>query len=170
MQETPQQYTERILSYQRGKDPLKVIATTPKQLTGLLKGLQKKKLAKRPAPEKWSVTEILAHISDTEMVFSFRIRLILGSNGTPIQAFDQDTWAEYSKYANHDPKLSLEAYRINRERNLRLLKTIPREMWEYYGMHSARGKETITRVTGMMAGHDINHLNQIRQIIRGKKG
>ena len=70
-------------------------------------------------------------------------------------------------YAKHDPALSLEAYRITRERTVRLLKSIPRSLWDNYGMHSERGKETITRVAEMMAGHDINHLGQIRQILKG---
>jgi hypothetical protein len=64
--------------------------------------------------------------------------------------------------------LSLEAYRVTRERTLRLLKSIPRGMWANFGMHSERGKETVTRVTEMMAGHDINHLEQIRRILKGK--
>jgi hypothetical protein len=167
MQETPQQYTQRVLGYLTGKKPLEVLASTPRQVAALIKGVTKKRLAKRPAPEKWSVTEILAHLADGEIVQGYRVRRILESSGTPIQGFDQDVWAKYSEYAKHDPALSLEAYRVTRERTVRLLKSLPRAMWDNYGMHSERGKETITRVTEMMAGHDINHLNQIRQILRG---
>jgi DinB superfamily len=167
MQETPQQYTKRILSYVQGKETLKVLASTSKQISSLLKGVRKTKLIKRPVEDKWSIAEILGHIADTEIVCSFRIRLILGSNGAPIQGFDQDVWAQYSNYKKQDPAVSLEAYRVNRLRNIHLLKSLPREMWDYYGMHSERGKETVTRVTEMLAGHDINHLNQIRLIIKG---
>ena len=169
MQETPQQYTERVLGYLHGKKTLAVLAATPKHLAALLKGVRGTRLTKRPAPERWSVAEILGHIADTETVQSFRLRLILGSNGTPIQGFDQDVWAGYSHYAKQDPALSLLAFRATRERNLWLLKQIPREMWDNYGMHSERGKETVTRVTEMMAGHDLNHLIQIRAILRPLK-
>ncbi len=168
MKETPQQYTERILSYVQGKETLKLLASTPKQLSSLLKGVPKTKLTKRSVMDKWSIAEILGHIADTEIVCSFRIRLILGSNGTPIQGFDQDVWAQYSNYSKQDPAVSLEAYRINRKRNIQLLKSLPHKMWDNYGMHSERGKETITRVTEMLAGHDINHLNQIRPIVKGE--
>jgi hypothetical protein len=168
MQETPQQYTERILSYVRGKETLKILASTQKKISSLLRGVPKTKLKKRPVQDKWSVADILGHIADTEIVCSFRIRLILGSNGTPIQGFDQDVWAQYSNYKKQDPAISLEAYRVNRMRNIRLLKSLPREMWDYYGIHSERGKETVTRVVEMLAGHDINHLNQIRLILKGK--
>jgi hypothetical protein len=165
MKETPQQYIERILGLLEGKKPLEVLAATPRQLAALLKGVTRARLGRRPTPERWSVTEILAHMADTELVQGFRLRLILGASGTPIQGFDQDAWARYSDYATHDPALSLETLRAVRERTVRLLKGLPRPMWDNYGMHTERGKETVTRVTEMMAGHDINHLAQIRQIL-----
>ena len=168
MQETPQQYTQRILGYLEGKNPMEILATTPRQIARLIKGVSKKKLAQRPPSNKWSVTEILAHLADTELVYGFRIRLILAASGTPIQNVDQDAWATSSDYAKHDPALSLEALRIARERTVRLLKSLPRESWDFYGMHSERGKETVTRVVEMMAGHDLNHMMQIRERLPNK--
>lgn len=167
MQETAQQYIQRILGYLDGKNAMDVLAATPRQVERLIKGLTRKRLGKRPSPEKWSVTEILAHLADVEIVQGFRIRLILGSNGTTIQGFDQDVWARYSDYASHDPALSLEGYRVNRQRTIRLLKSLPKEMWDSYGVHSERGKESVKRVSEMMAGHDINHLRQIQAILKG---
>jgi hypothetical protein len=170
MQETPQQYTKRILKNLQGKDPLSVLSSTPRKIARLLRGVSRKRLAARSTPGKWSVVEILAHLADTELVTGFRMRLILGANRTPIQAFDQDAWAAFSQYEKQDPNLSLEAFRIQRERNVRLLKSLRKKMWGYYGIHAERGKETITRVTQMIAGHDINHLKQLEQIVRGKSG
>ena len=168
MKETAQQYIQRVLSYIEGQKPLDILAASPRQVARLIKGVSKKKLSKRPAPERWSVTELLAHLADTELVQGFRVRLILGASGTPIQGFDQDEWARYSEYAKHDPALSLEAFRLTRKRTVRLLKSLAPEKWECFGMHSERGKETVTRVSEMMAGHDVNHLRQIREIL-GKK-
>ncbi len=167
MQETAQQYIQRILGYIAGKDPLVVLADGPKLIEGLVTGVAKERLDRKPSPDKWSVTEILAHLADVEIVQGFRIRLILGSSGTAIQGFDQDVWARYSNYAAHDPALSLAGYRVNRERTLRLLSSLPKEMWDAYGMHSERGKETVRRVSEMMAGHDINHYRQIEAILKG---
>jgi len=168
MKETPKQYTKRILSYQHGKNPLRIQRSTPKKIERLIKGVSRKKLTIRPVPQKWSVAEILAHLADTELVGGFRLRLVLGANGTPIQAFDQDVWAREFKYGKRDPKKSLEAFRLLRKNNLSLLKTIPRLKWNNYGMHAERGKETVTRIVQLYAGHDINHMRQIEKII-GKK-
>ena len=163
MQETAQQYTQRILGYIEGKNPMDILAATPRQVARLVKGVSKKNLSQRPVSGKWSVTEILAHLADSELVYGFRIRLILEAGSPPIQATDQDAWAEFSDYAKHDPVLSLEALRITRERLVLLLKSLPRESWDLYGMHSERGKETVRRVVEMLAGHDVNHMMQIEE-------
>ncbi len=165
MQETPQEYTARMLSYQQGSDPMKLLAVSPRKIGRLLKGVTRKALSKRPQADKWSVAELLGHLADAELVYGFRMRLILGANGTPVQAFDQDKWLGFSQYGKQDPWLSFEAYRVQRERNLRLLRLLPPEMLEYFGMHEERGKESVARLTEMIAGHDINHMRQIEQIL-----
>ncbi len=170
MNETPQEYTQRIIGYLGGSDPVRVLASTPVKIAKLLKGATRQRLAKRPEPGKWSVVEILAHLADSETVVGYRIRLVLGFNGVTIQAFDQDAWAKYSNYAKHDPKLSFEAYRSQRERTVRLLKKLSPELWENYGMHTERGKETVRRIVEMLAGHDINHVAQIETMLgKGKQ-
>jgi hypothetical protein len=165
MQETAQQYTQRILGYLEGKSVLEVLSTAPKEIESLVKGAAKKRLDERPAPGKWSVTEILAHLADVEIVQGFRARLILGASGVAIQGFDQDVWASVFDYASHDPALSLEGYLVSRELTLSVFKALSPEMWDRFGMHSERGKETVRRVSEMMAGHDLNHLKQIHAIL-----
>ncbi len=94
MTETPQQYTARIMSNIGAQEPMKVLAATPKKIERLFQDATPAKLKKRPAPGKWSPAEIVAHLADAEIVIGWRVRAILGAPGTPIQAFDQDAWAE----------------------------------------------------------------------------
>jgi len=96
------------------------------------------------------------------------MRLILASNGTTIQAFDQDAWAETFNYGRRDPKTSLETFRVLRENNLRLLTSVPRGSWENYGQHQERGKETVEHIVKMMAGHDLNHVAQVERMAKGR--
>ena len=86
MKETPQQYIERVRGYLDGKKPMEVLASSPRQLARLIQGVTKKKLAKRPAPDKWSVTEILAHLADTELVQGFRLRSSWEQAAAPFKA------------------------------------------------------------------------------------
>jgi hypothetical protein len=165
MSETPQQYTQRILGYVEGKQPLAVQAATAKKLDRLIKGVSTARLRKRPAPGKWSVSEILAHLADGEIVGGFRMRLILGSPGVPIVAYDQEKWVTSGHYDRRDPRKSVEQFRVLREGNLALLKSLGPEQWKHYGMHSERGQESIEHIVRMFAGHDINHLQQIERIL-----
>jgi len=169
MIETPQQYTARIISNLTSQEPMKVFAATPKKIDRLFEGAAPAKLKKRPAPGKWSVAEIVAHLADAEIVIGWRVRAILGSPGIPIQAFDQDSWAEAGHYAQRNPRLSLEQLRTLREANLALYKSLTPEQWKHYGMHSERGQESVEHIARMMAGHDLNHLHQIEHILAPKK-
>jgi DinB superfamily len=169
MSETPQQYSRRIMTMIEGKDALKTQSATPKKLESLVKRAPVSKLRKRPAPDKWSVGEILAHLADTEIVVGWRIRSILGAPGTPIQAFDQDAWAAAGNYAKRDPRKSLEQFRAVRDANLALYKSLHPEQWKHFGMHAERGEESLQRILHMMAGHELNHLSQIERILAPRK-
>ena len=171
MKETPGQYTQRIVSYMEGKQPLSVQSATAKKLARLIQGVSSAKLQKRPAADKWSVAEILAHLADAEIVGGFRMRLILGAPGSPVVAFDQDSWVKSGHYEKRDPRKSLEQFRVVREANLSLLKSLTPDQWKHYGMHSERGQESIEHIVRMFAGHDLNHMRQIEAILvkRGKQ-
>jgi len=169
MNETPQQYTQRMLGNVQGQDPLKVQAATSKKLDRLIKGVSAAKLRRRPEPQKWSVAEILAHLADVEIVIGWRLRSILGAPGTAIQAFDQDSWVEALHYEKRDPRLSVAQMRVARDANLALLKSLTPEQWKHFGMHSERGQESIEHIVRMIAGHDLNHMQQIERILAAQK-
>jgi hypothetical protein len=165
MSETPQQYTQRILAHSHGQDPVKVQSATSRKLARLIKGFSASKLRKRPAPDKWSVAEILAHLADVELVIGWRLRSILGDPGTPVQAYDQNAWVISGHYDKRDPVKSIELHRVVREANLSLLKSLSRDQWKHYGQHAERGQESIEHIVRMVAGHDINHIRQIERIL-----
>ena len=169
MQETVQEYTQRLLRYSEGKDPLRLQQAAPIKLAALLKGRTGKQLTRRPAPDKWSVAEIVAHLADAELAISWRLRQVLASNAIPIQAYDQDLWAKTFNYARRDPRQSLASFRALREANIALLKSVPRKLWENYGVHAERGNESVNHIVKMVAGHDLNHLQQIQKILQRSK-
>jgi DinB superfamily len=165
MSETAHQYTKRIVAHVQGQDPIRVQSGTNKKLARLVKGVSAAKLRKRPAPDRWSVIEVLAHLADVEIVVSWRMRSILGSPGTPIQAFDQDSWVIAGHYDKRDPRKVIEQHRVLREANLALLESLTLDQWKHAGHHSERGQESIEHIVRMIAGHDINHIHQIERIL-----
>jgi len=165
MQETSQQYISRLLGYLREKDAVKVLSSTPKKIRKLIKGVKKKRLYKKPEPNKWCVAEIIAHLAETELVMGWRYRSIAEKNEVKIQAFEQDDWAKNSQYVKSDVEEMLEMYQVLRDANLKFLKGLPKEKFENFGMHEERGKETIAHIMRLEAGHDLNHFMQIEAIL-----
>lgn len=169
MQETAEQYINRILGYVEGQDAIKVQKGTAARLKKAISGLNAVQLKWRPQPAKWSIAEIIAHLADAEVVASWRMRSVIGENGVTIQPFDQDAWASTFNYRARDAKRSLEVFKTLRENNLAMLKEIPKETWDNYGMHLERGKETIAHSARMFAGHDTNHVLQVEGIVKELK-
>jgi hypothetical protein len=165
MSETAQQYTQRIMANAQGQDPIKLQSATNKKLNRLVKGVSIAKLRKRPAPDQWSVAEILAHLADVEIVIGWRMRSILGAPGTPVQAYDQNAWVTTGHYEKRDPGKAIELHRAVREANLALLKSLSPDQWKHYGQHAERGQESIEHIVRMVAGHDVNHIQQIERIL-----
>ncbi len=158
------QYMARMRSYLGGRDPLKMQAAYPAKLRRAVRGLSPTQLKRRPRPKKWCIQEILGHLADTEVVYGWRLRLMLAQPGQAIQAYDQDIWANSLGYKRLPAGKLVEQVRVLRESNLRLLKAVPRAWWNRYGMHSERGRESVARTVVLLAGHDVNHLNQIAAI------
>ena len=167
--ETVDEYRERIFRYQAGADPLLLQAKAPDVLAELVEGLSAEHLDERPAPGKWCVREIVAHLADDELVGAYRIRLILSAPGTAIQAFDQDVWARTGRYSTSDINDSLALYRTLRFANLKLLQSLTSEEWDMFGVHAERGVESLRDIAMYFAGHDINHFRQI-ELIRHQLG
>ena len=160
MAETAQQYISRILDQLRDQDPLRVLESTPGKLAALIAGKSESELRRQPAAGKWSIAEIVIHLAETEIAIGFRIRMILGTNGTPIQAFDQNAWAV--RYAGMPIEPALQMFGVLRSANLALLRSLNPAQWEQFGLHAERGKETLRHISRLTAGHDLNHLAQVK--------
>jgi len=81
------QYKARILGLMEGEDPVAVQRETSGRLTELVGGSPAEKLRKRPAPDKWSVGEILAHLAEAEITSTWRYRQMLEHDGCSLPGF-----------------------------------------------------------------------------------
>lgn len=163
--ETPEQYKTRILGLMEGKDAIAVQRETAARLTQLVNGASREQLAKRPAADKWSVSEILAHLAEAEVSCFSRYRQMIEHNGAKIIPFDQDLWYKLGDYAGRDPQESLQLFRLMRETNLRMFDRLTPEQWQLGGVHAERGPMTIADLAKQIAGHDINHLAQLEKLV-----
>ena len=157
-------YTAAILGLIENTEPLTILRSTPHDLGAAIEGLTSDQLATHEAPGKWSTRQVVLHLADSEVVFAWRLRLVLAHDQPPITGYDQDLWAERLRYDDADAAEALETFSVLRRSNLRLLERASPEALARYGVHAERGNESIAHMMKLYAGHDRLHLAQIARI------
>ena len=160
------EYLARMRDYAQGKDPISLQGQTPTILAELIADAADEQLTKRPSPHKWSIGEILAHLAEDEIATAWRYRQMVEHSGIELAGFDQDMWAHLGDYVSRVPQESLMLFRLLRSANLQFLRQLATEQWECFGIHSERGRITVRELAIHMAGHDANHIEQIRRLLR----
>jgi hypothetical protein len=159
-------YSKAVLELVGGAEPLSVLRETPGAAARAVEGLSGAQLRKPEAPGKWSIAQVLQHLADSDLVWGWRVRLILAQDRPTLTGYDQDLWAERLHYADADPQEALEQLRVLRRGNLALIARATPEDLKRVGVHSERGEESVGYLCGLYAGHDLLHLRQIDRIRR----
>jgi hypothetical protein len=144
-----------------GRPLEEILAATAGKIAELLKEIGFRE-QKKPAPDKWSAAEIVCHLADCEIVFGFRLRQTLAEDNPTIQPFDQDHWAKV--YAGVPASIALESFSALRSWNLRVIGDALPAAANRTMTHPERGTMTFHTVVETMAGHDLNHLQQLRRL------
>jgi DinB superfamily len=160
-------YAKYLESHAGDRDPLVVAAATPGKLYAMLApliGANDERLSQRPMPGKWSIREVVAHLADCEIGFGFRLRQGMAAPEVAMQPWDQEVWAE--RYEVYDTASALSTFITLRNWNMLFLKTIEPTEWAVVVSHPERGAGTFRVLVETMAGHDLNHLEQIERLLR----
>jgi uncharacterized damage-inducible protein DinB len=116
------------------------------------------------AEGKWSPRQIVAHMADCELAFSFRFRQILAEPVYQAQSFNQTAWAEH--YASYDMPSALELFRAARGWNIKLIGGLSEADLQREMSHPERGTMTFAEMMELVGGHDLNHLIQLQTIAK----
>jgi hypothetical protein len=117
-----------------------------------------------PAPGKWSIRQLIAHVADTEIVAAGRFRQVIAEDNPTLVSFDQNAWAERLDYARRKPKQSLESFRRLRAENYELLKGLDEAAYERTGRHTERGPLSLRQMLELFSNHAESHARQIEAI------
>jgi hypothetical protein len=148
--------------YLDGREPLTVLRSTAARLENLAAMIGAANINQSPAPGKWSPREILCHLADCEIAFSFRLRQTLAEDHHLIQPFDQEKWA--AAYAGISASEALATFAALRSWNLLLIeKSLPKNASKPVS-HPERGAMTFSTIVETMSGHDLNHIGQLERI------
>jgi hypothetical protein len=162
--ETAREYVAALFELLGDRDVMETLAATPAALRAAIASVGPE-LARVPEREgKWSVQQVLRHLADSEMVFAYRVRLIVAADRPGIPGYDQDEWADRLGYHEGTPAEALDDFESMRRMNLRWLRGRSPEEMARVGIHSERGEESVFHVAKLMAGHDLLHLRQIERI------
>ena len=162
--EQAREYTAAILDLLGDRDPHDVLRTTPTGVRASVAGLTDRELSAPEAKGKWSIRQVIRHLADSELVWAYRLRLVLGQDRPPLTGYDQDLWAERLHYADASVDESLDEFAVVRRSNLRLLTAVPPEDLARVGVHAERGEESVAHMIRLYAGHDLLHLRQLARI------
>jgi hypothetical protein len=148
-------------------DPVSVMAETPDRVRRLIRRLTERQLETKPAPGKWCIKEIVAHLADGEVILGSRYRFIGALDRPPLPGYDQDAFVERLGPMNAKAADLADDFAMARAVNLGLLERLPAEAWDRVGLHAERGEESIRSTVATYAGHDRIHLAQIETIRTG---
>ena len=144
-----------------------ILASTPIKLHKEIDGLTARQMKRRPAPEKWSIQEILAHLDDVEEhAMRARVAAILNEDRPHLPVFDQEGRVEEMKYRRIDPRHSLRAFARKRRVNLKWLRRLRPAQLKRVGIHAAVGEISAGEFIHEWAFHDLGHLKQILEVKR----
>jgi uncharacterized damage-inducible protein DinB len=148
------------------RDPVKVLAKTPRKLMRLLDDLSDDAIEARPAAGKWNLREILCHMADCEIAWSWRLRYVYGEKNPVIQPFDQDSWAK--AYKSYSLAEAMGCFKALRKWNLAFINCLKDADIKKVVVHPERGEETLWTIVRIMAGHDLHHLTALEKSLNRK--
>lgn len=158
-------YIEAVLGMLGDREARPVLAAAPAEFRDLVAGVDDGQLRRPESPGRWSVGQVLAHMVDSDLVWAWRLRMILAHHRPSLGGYDQDVWAHRLHYEDTDPRASLERFAQVREINLDLLDRTPEADFDRVGVHAERGEESVRHLMRLYAGHDLVHLAQVRRIL-----
>lgn len=149
--------------------PLALLEKTPQLLKTLLADLEDDTLCWKPAPERWSIGEILAHLAELEETFAGRVQRIVTEDSPAFEVYDLKTASADGRYSKADPEQSLASFLEAREGNLAFLSMLPPGAAARAAEHSEVGTFTLSELLHEMANHDLGHLRQIAELYRARE-
>jgi hypothetical protein len=129
-----------------------------------LRDLPEAALDRAPAPGKWTIRQLAAHVADAELVVCGRFRWVAAEPGSPLKAFDQDRWAAALGYERQSPQQALELFRALRRVTAAMLRSLPESAWAHIGCHEQRGELSLETLVESYGGHAEHHARQIQQL------
>ena len=149
-------YFEKYVALVPDGEIVETLEAQLKETKLLLRTLREEGAAFRYAAGKWSVKEVLGHISDQERVFAYRLLRIARGDQTPLAGFDQDEYVKMGNFSTRPLAELLEEFTAVRRATITLVQSLDEAAWPRRGV--ANQKEISARALAfLIAGHELHH-------------
>jgi len=147
---------------------LDLLDATPQILRGLMSELSDEDVRWKPAPDRFSLGEVLAHLSHAEgHCYRLRVDRFLSEETPEFEPDDAQMYLEM--YRNADPEDSFDHFEEQRETNVEFLRGLPAEAGDRRAMHKEAGPITLRQMLHEWALHDLGHIRQAAELVRARK-
>jgi uncharacterized damage-inducible protein DinB len=145
-----------------GENPLATIESQLDETLVFLATISEEKSLYRYAPEKWSIREVLNHLTDTERAFAFRALWFARGFDVPLPSYDQEIAAKGAGADSVSWAAHVEEFRRVRLATISLFKNMPAEAWTRTGIASDN-RFTVRAMAFIAAGHVTHHVRILKE-------
>lgn len=147
---------------------LDLLAATPEILRGIMSEVSDEDARWKPAPDRFSIAEVLAHLSHSEgHCYRMRVDRFLGEERPEFEPDDAQMFLDL--YRNADPQHEIDHFQEQREANVRFLRGLPAEMAGRVARHREVGEITLAQMLHEWALHDLGHIRQVAELVRARR-
>jgi hypothetical protein len=155
-------YFSRYIDLVPEDDIVHALEAQGRETAALLAGVSEEKSSFRYAPEKWSVKQIIGHVTDAERVFAYRLLCIARGEAKPLPGFDENDYVRNANFDGLSFAELVEGFAATRRASFALLRGLSDEAWARVG--TANDKQISVRaIAYTLLGHERHHMRVLRE-------
>ena len=154
-------YFGRYISLVPEGDILAILAAQNESTLALLRSLAESQGGYRYAPEKWSIKELVGHVSDTERIFADRALRFARADQTPLPGFEENDYVKNASFDAQPLAAIVAGFADVRRSTLSLFRTMAIEATARRGKAN-NAEITVRALAYVIAGHELHHMNILR--------
>lgn len=165
MRPAPTDYAEYYAGYVSlvpEDDILGVIEAQASETQKLLAPIDETRAAYRYAEGKWSIKEVVGHLTDAERVFGYRALVIARGDTQPLPGFDENEYVRTAGFDGWRWSDLVEEYALARRTNVLFFRNLAEEAWDRRG-NANNSEITVRALAWIIAGHERHHANILRE-------
>jgi uncharacterized damage-inducible protein DinB len=143
-------------------DLLVTLQSGLREWNSLLANLSEAQSEFRYEPGKWSIKEVVGHVSDAERIFAYRALRIARGDQTPLPGFEQDDYVKEGNFSARTLADLLDEFAAIRHSSIALLRSLPSSAWTRRG-NASQKEITVSALAFIISGHERYHRSILEQ-------